>query len=98
MKLGKPRSLWAILYLGVFGSLIGFVAYFFVLQKLNASTVSLITMITPILAIGLGALLNDELLSISIVLGALTVMFGLWIYQFGPKLIQKRKLRVTQEL
>lgn len=94
----EPRSLWAILYLGIFGSLVGFVAYFFVLQKLNASTVSLITMITPILAICLGALLNDELLSINIVLGALTVMFGLWIYQFGPKLIQKRKLRVTQEL
>ncbi len=88
----QVRSIWAIIYLGVFGSLIGFVAYFFVLQKLNASTVSLITMITPILAICLGAFLNNEFISLRILLGAILVMFGLWIFQFGHKVIAKHQL------
>ena len=47
------RSVLAILYLGIFGSLIGFLAYFFILQKLRASTVSLITMMTPVFALSL---------------------------------------------
>ncbi len=52
----QPRSIWATIYLGVFGSLIGFFAYFFVLQRLTASTVALITLITPVIALTLGGL------------------------------------------
>lgn len=85
----QARSIWAIVYLGIFGSLIGFVAYFFVLQKLPAATVALITMITPIIAICLGALLNNEFVSVRIMFGAVLVMFGLWIFQFGHKHLKK---------
>lgn len=91
----QPRSIWAIIYLGVFGSLIGFIAYYFVLQKLSASTVTLITMITPIIAIVLGALLNNEPVSIEIILGAGLIMVGLWIYHFGHQIISKRQLRLS---
>ncbi|MGL4474051.1 MAG: DMT family transporter, partial [Shewanella sp.] len=54
------RSLWAIVYLGIFGSLVGFIAYFYILQHLPASTVTLVTLITPVFAIMLGSLLNHE--------------------------------------
>lgn len=80
------RSLWTILYLGIVGSLIGFLAYFYVLQKLPASTVALITMITPVIAIALGALLNDEAISESLVIGAGFIILGLGIYQWGGAL------------
>ena len=83
----QARSLWAILYLGVFGSLIGFVAYYYVLQKLSASTVTLITMITPVLALSLGAFLNDETVSVNLMIGAVFVMSGLAIYNWGEKLL-----------
>lgn len=85
----QARSIWAIIYLGIFGSLLGFIAYFYVLQKLPASTVALITMITPILAIGLGAFLNDEFVSVRIMFGAILVMVGLWIFQFGHKRVNR---------
>jgi len=81
----EARSLLAILYLGVFGSLIGFIAYYYVLQKLAASTVALITMITPIVALGLGALLNNELISDNLMIGASFVMGGLALYQWGGR-------------
>ena len=82
------RSIWAIVYLGVIGSLVGFLAYFFVLQKLQPSTVALATMITPIIAICLGAVLNDEHISLNTIVGALIVMTGLGLYQFGAKIFQ----------
>ncbi|WP_440874010.1 DMT family transporter [Thalassotalea sp. PLHSN55] len=89
------RSLWAIVYLGIFGSLIGFVAYYFVLQKLSAATVALITMITPVVAISLGAIFNNETIDAQVIIGASLVMVGLWIYHFGYKHVeQKKRLKV----
>ena len=82
------RSIWAIVYLGVIGSLIGFLAYFFVLQKLPPSTVALATMITPVIAICLGAVLNNEHISVNTIVGALIVMLGLGLYQFGTKMFR----------
>jgi len=81
----QARSIWAILYLGIFGSLVGFLAYFFILQRLRASTVALITMMTPAFALYLGARLNNEPVSLSLVFGALLVMCGLALYQWGGK-------------
>lgn len=81
----QKRSLFAILYLGIFGSLVGFLAYFFILQKLRASTVALITMMTPIFALYLGALLNNEQISLQLVAGALLVLSGLALYHWGGK-------------
>jgi drug/metabolite transporter (DMT)-like permease len=80
------RSLLAIGYLGVFGSLLGFVAYFYVLQKLEASTVALVTMLTPVFAIVLGATLNGEPLTINLLLGSIFVLTGLGLFLFGHRI------------
>ena len=85
----QARSLWAILYLGIFGSLLGFVAYFYILQKLNASTVALITMMTPVLAMSFGVILNDEVVSIYLIIGAIFVMSGLAIYNWGDQFFSR---------
>lgn len=84
----KMRSILATIYLGIFGSLIGFYAYFYVLQKLTASTVTLITLITPIIALALGALLNHETISFKLMLGAATVLLGLSLYHWGDKYLR----------
>jgi drug/metabolite transporter (DMT)-like permease len=86
----STRSISAIIYLGVFGSLIGFLAYFFILQKLPATTVALITLITPTIAISLGAMINDEPISQNIIIGAIFVISGLAIYQLDGKGIIKK--------
>ncbi|WP_394147335.1 DMT family transporter [Shewanella atlantica] len=82
----QVKSIWAIIYLGIFGSLIGFIAYFYVLQNLKASTVALVTLITPVFAMGLGATLNGEVITDTLIIGALFVLAGLALYQFGEKL------------
>ncbi|MBV7314539.1 DMT family transporter [Shewanella sp. NIFS-20-20] len=83
------RSLWAIVYLGIFGSLVGFIAYFYILQYLPASTVTLVTLITPIFALMLGSLLNHEPLSQQLVMGAALVVIGLGLFQFGHLLTKR---------
>lgn len=98
VELWRARSLWAIVYLGVFGSLIGFIAYYYVLQKLPASTVSLITLITPVFALTLGNFLNDEVVSDKLAIGALAVISGLTLYLWGDKLLSLRAGSIDEKI
>ena len=77
------RSIWSIVYLGVMGSVVGFVSYYFVLSRLPASTVALATLITPVTALWLGNVLNQENLSFSIWLGTGFVLTGLILHQWS---------------
>lgn len=82
------RSIWAIVYLGVMGSVVGFVSYYFILQNLAASTVALITLMTPVVALWLGHIFNDEIVSIYVWAGTVLVLLGLGIHQWGGVLIR----------
>ncbi len=74
-------SVYAIIYLGIFGSFFGFVAYFYILKNLSATSVMLIPLITPVFALILGNIINNEALTFHIVLGAFFVLSGLLVYQ-----------------
>ncbi|MFD2111893.1 DMT family transporter [Thiorhodococcus fuscus] len=86
----SPRAFWAIIYLAVFGSAIGFVLYYFVLHRIQASRVALITLITPVLALMLGQMLNGEVLMPSTWIGSALVLFGLACFEWGE--IWQRRL------
>jgi len=77
-----PRSGAAIVYLGIFGSVIGFALYYYVIKHLEASKVALITLVTPVLALFLGNLLNGETISLRLWLGTALIMFGLTVHQW----------------
>ena len=79
------RTGLSIIYLAVFGSLIGFSLYYYLIHHLEASKVSLITMITPVTALFLGAYLNNEPITTNITLGTLLILLGLMIFQWGDK-------------
>ncbi|EPC00914.1 membrane protein [Litchfieldella anticariensis FP35 = DSM 16096] len=82
----STRGLWAVLYLGVFGSLLGFLCYYLILSRLSAATVALVTLITPVLALGLGMGLNGERPTVSMIAGALLILVALGAYLFGDRL------------
>ena len=74
------KSLVAVGYLSVFGSLLGATLFFYVLAKMSATAVSLITFMTPILALILGAVVGNESLSIQLWIGAGLVVLALLLY------------------
>ena len=77
------QSLYAIFYLAIFGTAIGFPLYFYLLKNINAERISLITLITPITALFIGAVLNNEIISIDVWIGTACILSGLSIYEFG---------------
>lgn len=74
-----PRSLGAMAYLAIAGSLIAYSAYIYAIQHLPLSTVSLYAYINPMIAVALGTALLGEPLSPRIVLAAALVLIGTWI-------------------
>ncbi|KEA64621.1 Permease of the drug/metabolite transporter (DMT) superfamily [Marinobacterium lacunae] len=88
------RSFWSIVYLALVGSLLGFASYYFVLKHLSASTVALVTLITPIFALLLGHLFNDEPLSERLYIGSVVILGGLASFFFGGSLFSPRKVRI----
>ncbi len=70
----------SVLYLSVFGSLLGFALYYFLLHRLSAYVVSTVGMISPVFALILGYWLDDELLTSRLIVGAGLVLFGLTLY------------------
>jgi drug/metabolite transporter (DMT)-like permease len=76
----------AILYLAVVGTVLGFNLYFYVLKRVPATLISLITLITPVLALMLGQTLNGERLGLNVWLGTLTIIAGLGLYLWGGRL------------
>jgi len=80
------RALFAIVYLALMGSAIGFPLYFYLLQNMRAERVALITLITPVTALLLGAGLNAEVISARVWLGTALILAGLAIYEYGKYL------------
>ena len=77
-----PRSGAAIVYLGVFGSVIGFALYYYVIKHLDTSKVALITLITPVIALLLGHWLNGEIIGLRLWLGTALILLGLSVHQW----------------
>jgi len=77
-----PRASWSIIYLGVFGSGLGFNFYFYVIKRLEAGQIALITLITPVSALLLGQFLNGEKIQSGVWIGAACVLSGLLSHQW----------------
>jgi len=77
------RALASIVYLGVIGSVIGFTLFFYVLKHVSAHSSALITLITPVLALLLGATINHEHVGLRIWAGTALVLSGLALHQWG---------------
>jgi len=61
----------------------GFTLYFYLLKKMEANRVSLITLLTPVLALILGSSLNGETVSVEVLLGSSLIIFGLVLHLWG---------------
>jgi drug/metabolite transporter (DMT)-like permease len=79
------RGAIAIVYLGLVGSVLGFVLYYHVLRHVEASRAALITLVTPVVALLLGHAFGGEPLQPQVWAGGGTILAGLWLYQLGPR-------------
>ena len=79
------RAYLAIIYLATVGSVAGFLLFFYILRRMAATKVALVTLITPVTALILGGLLNNEVLPPQIWVGAGVILAGLMIHHLGDR-------------
>lgn len=75
----NTATVGSILYLGIVGSVIVFAAYFWLLKRVEAVYLSLVSFINPIVAVLLGAIVLGEKLDPNVFLGASFVLLGLLV-------------------
>lgn len=82
------RAVLSVLYLGLLGTVVGFTLYYYVLKQVKASSIALLTLITPVSALMVGAIFNGEQITAQIWLGTGLILAALFLHQFGDRFIQ----------
>lgn len=67
----------SVLYLALFGSVVTFTSFYWLMKKINVILLSLIAFITPIVALLLGWIVYDEKLTTEHIIGSTLVLAGL---------------------
>jgi drug/metabolite transporter (DMT)-like permease len=82
----SPSSIGALLYLAIFGSVVTFTLYFWLLSHMPAKRLALIAYVIPVVAVGIGAL-RGEPLTLRTLVGAVLVVGGtaLAVHRFSSK-------------
>ncbi|MBU0687931.1 MAG: DMT family transporter [Gammaproteobacteria bacterium] len=79
------QAVAATVYLGVFGSVLGFALYYYLIKHLETGRVALITLITPVMALLLGHALNNEAILPQVWFGTASIVLGLGLHQWGGR-------------
>ena len=74
------KSLLALLYTTIMASLIAMFCYFKLVKNIEPTTLSLTNVMTPLLALVIGALFNHEQISLMMILGTCIILSGLFLY------------------
>ena len=69
----------SIAYLSVFGSVIAFTAYYYLIKRMDATIVSLSTLVIPIVALAMGRMFLDETVTPRALLGIATIIAGVTV-------------------
>lgn len=79
----SSRSVWALVYLTLFGSVVAFSAYVWLVRKCGASRVSTYAYVNPVVAVFLGWALGGETLGGGALLGAGLILAAVFLIVTG---------------
>jgi len=81
----STRSMIATLYLAVFGSVLAFFCYHYALKRVTALQVSILNYINTIIAVFLGWLLLNEVITTDFIVATLLIIGGVFIINYKKK-------------
>lgn len=86
------NSWWAIAYLVIIGSVLTFIAFIYMLQKLPPEINSIYAYVNPIVAVLLGAFIFGEPLTMAIAIGGAVTLCGLYMVNHSIRKTRKMAL------
>lgn len=85
------KAILSIAYLGLIATTIGFSLYYYVLTRLPATRVAMITLVTPLLSLWVGHSINQEHISKKIIVGTGLIILALVLQSFSGRRLKKLK-------
>ena len=86
------KSISAMLYLAVFGSVAAFFAFHYALTKISPVQVSILAYINTIISIFLSWLILDEKISAKFIIAAVLIIAGVFIINYNSELFKRKKI------
>lgn len=81
----STQSLLAVLYLAVFGSVLTFFCYHYALKRITTTQISILNYVNTIVAIFLGWLLLDEVITFEILIATVLIILGVVIINYKKR-------------
>ncbi len=81
-------TILAVAWLGILGSFIAYVLFFFLIEHLGATLAAMVTYLFPVVGVGLGVLVLGEVLDVRLALGTSLVLIGIIVVsvRYDPRL------------
>jgi drug/metabolite transporter (DMT)-like permease len=73
----QPSAIIAIAWLGILGSFVAYVLFFFLIEHLGATMASMVTYLFPVVGVGLGVLVLGERMDVRLASGTILVLIGI---------------------
>ncbi|REC49384.1 DMT family transporter [Chryseobacterium pennipullorum] len=86
------RSISAMLYLSIFGSVAAFFAFHYALTKVSPVQVSILAYINTVISIFLSWLILDEKITAKFIIAAVLIICGVFIINYNPAMFKKQRL------
>ena len=81
----SARSAGAWVFLVLFGAILAFSAFNFLLSRVSPDKAATNTYVNPVVAVALGALLNNEMVTMRTVVAGVVMLAGVWFIQSAKK-------------
>ncbi len=85
VSLWSFRSVFAVLYLAVFGSVLAFFCYHYALKRVTAVQISILNYVNTIIAVFLGWLLLNETITTDFIIATALIILGVFIINYKKK-------------
>jgi len=79
------RSIFAMIYLALFGSVVGYVAYNYLMSQMSSTKVSVLSYVNVVVALFLGWLILDEQITNRIILATTFIISGVLIVNYKKR-------------
>lgn len=86
------KSISAMLYLSIFGSVAAFFAFHYALTKVSPVQVSILAYINTVISIFLSWLILDEKISAKFIIAAVLIIAGVFVINYNPAMFKKQKI------
>ncbi|MGK6342595.1 DMT family transporter [Chryseobacterium sp. DT-3] len=88
----SAKSIAAMLYLAVFGSVAAFFAFHYALTKVSPVQISILAYINTLISIFLSWLILNEEISAKFIIAAVLIIVGVFIINYNPQMFKKKKI------